>query len=214
MERGGGEEAEAGMPGAERVRAGDRIRAAARDLFYRRGIRAVGVEEIVERAGVTKPSLYRGFASKDALAVACLQDFDAAFRARLERFLDAHPDDRRAGLMAFLADLAERTARPGYRGCGLSNAAIEHPEADHPARAAACASKAVLRARLVAVSAEMGARDPGLLADGLLLLVEGTFASGQIFGADGPARTLTRIADSLISASLDRPVPPHPTSSV
>ncbi|ACL55350.1 TetR/AcrR family transcriptional regulator [Methylobacterium nodulans] len=183
------------------MRAGDRIRAAARDLFYRRGIRAVGVEEIVERAGVTKPSLYRGFASKDALAVACLEDFAAAFQARLETALSAHPGDARAGLMAFLADLTDRTSRPGYRGCGLSNAVIEHPEPDHPARRAALASKRVLRARLEEIARDLGAREPEGLADGLLLLIEGAFASGQIFGPGGPARSLTRAAEALIAAS-------------
>ncbi|MGY2052294.1 TetR/AcrR family transcriptional regulator [Methylobacterium sp. JK268] len=183
-------------------RARDRIREAARDLFYRRGIRAVGVDEIVARAGVTKPSLYRGFASKDALAVACLQDFAAAFEARLDAMLAAHPGDPRAGLLAFLTDLADRTARPLYRGCGLSNAVIEHPDPDHPARAAALASKRALHARLERAATEVGARDPGALADGLLLLIEGAFASGQIFGPGGPARSLTRTADALISSSV------------
>jgi AcrR family transcriptional regulator len=184
------------------LRAGDRIRAAARDLFYRRGIRAVGVDEIVARAGVTKPSLYRGFASKDALAVACLEDFSAALQARLERALAAHPGAPRDGLMAFLTDLAERTARPGYRGCGLSNAAIEHPDPDHPARVAALASKRELRASLEGIARGIGAGEPEALADGLLLLVEGAFATGQIFGAGGPARNLARTADTLIEASL------------
>ncbi|MFE1600774.1 TetR/AcrR family transcriptional regulator [Methylobacterium sp. ID0610] len=190
-----------GMDGG-RMRAGDRIRAAARELFYRRGIRAVGVEEIVERAGVTKPSLYRGFASKEALAVACLEDFSAAFRARLETALAAHPGDPKAGIIAFLADIAGRTARPGYRGCGLSNAVIEHPEPDHPARLAALESKLALRARLEEVSRDLGAREPAILADGLLLLIEGAFASGQIFGPGGPARSLTRTAEALIAAHL------------
>ncbi len=54
--------------------AAQRVFEAARDLFYQRGIRAVGVEEIVCEAGVTKPSLYRNFASKDDLVVACLEN--------------------------------------------------------------------------------------------------------------------------------------------
>ena len=56
------------------LRAADRIRASASELFYREGIRAVGVDEVVDRAGVTKPSLYRSFASKDDLAAAYLRD--------------------------------------------------------------------------------------------------------------------------------------------
>ncbi|WP_298957525.1 TetR/AcrR family transcriptional regulator [uncultured Methylobacterium sp.] len=182
-------------------RAGERVRAAARELFYRRGIRAVGVDEIVAKAGVTKPSLYRGFASKDALAVACLEDFDAAFHARLDAGLAAHPGDLRAGLLAFLTGLGERTARPDYRGCGLSNALVEHPEPDHPARLTALAHKRSVRARLAGISAGLGARDPEALGDGLLLLIEGTFTSGQIFGAGGPARALAAAASALIAAA-------------
>ena len=67
-------------PSAERpARAADRIRASASELFYREGIRAVGVDEVVDRAGVTKPSLYRSFASKDDLAVAYMRDYKLDF---------------------------------------------------------------------------------------------------------------------------------------
>src|SRR5512146_803779 len=60
-------------------RAADRIRKTARELFYREGIRAVGVDEIVARAGVTKPSLYRTYRSKDELTVAVLQESGETF---------------------------------------------------------------------------------------------------------------------------------------
>jgi hypothetical protein len=50
----------------------------------------------------------------------------------------------------------------------------------------------------------MGAKQPRLLGDGLLLLLEGAFASSQLFGSDGPARALTRVADQLIDAALSR----------
>ncbi|HVI92222.1 MAG TPA: helix-turn-helix domain-containing protein, partial [Dongiaceae bacterium] len=59
-------------PAEKPLKAADRIRRTARDLFYQQGIRAVGVDEIVTQAGVTKPSLYRSFASKDELAAAYL----------------------------------------------------------------------------------------------------------------------------------------------
>src|SRR3546814_19655877 len=67
------------QPASALPRAADRIRQSARDLFYRAGIRAVGVDEIVTRAGVTKPSLYRSFPSKDELAAAYLPYYDQAF---------------------------------------------------------------------------------------------------------------------------------------
>jgi AcrR family transcriptional regulator len=191
-----------GDPAAGPPRAADRIRSTARELFYRAGIRAVGVDEIVSKAGVTKPSLYRSFASKDDLAASYLRDYEGDFWRRFEAALAAHPGDPRAGLQAFLAPLAQRAAATGYRGCGLTNAAVEYPEPGHPARVVAEEHKRALRARLVAMAAEMGAPDPGTLGDGLLLLIEGAFVTGQLFGEGGPARAVAAVADRLIAASL------------
>jgi len=188
-------------PASTAPRAVDRIRESARELFYREGIRAIGVDEIVTRAGVTKPSLYRSFASKDELAAAYLQDYDAAFWERFDAGAAEHPDDARAQLLAYLEGLARRATKAGYRGCGLTNAAVEYPDLTHPARKVAEAHKRALRERLVAMAKQMGARDPKALGDGLLLLIEGAFASGQLFGKGGPARALVETARNLIDAA-------------
>jgi AcrR family transcriptional regulator len=186
------------------VKAGDRIRESAKKLFYRQGIRAVGVDEIVKCARATKPSLYRSFPSKDELAAAYLRDWDSAFWQRFEAAVTAHADDPRAQLRLFLARLTRRMRRAGYRGCALTNAAIEYPEAGHPARRVAVANKRKLRRRLTQMAAAMGAKQPRLLADGLALLLEGAFASSQLFRGDGPARVVAKVADQLIEASLRR----------
>ena len=186
-----------------RERAADRIRKTARDMFYRIGIRAVGVDEIASRSGVTKPSLYRSFASKDALAAAYLDDYDRDFWARFEETIAGHADSR-AQLNAFFVRLSERATQKNYRGCGLTNAAVEFPEAGHPARRVAERHKRGLRTRLESMAAAMGAVEPARLADGLLLLIEGAYASAQLFGEDGPARSVADAADALIEAALRR----------
>jgi AcrR family transcriptional regulator len=186
-------------PGA---RAGDRIRDTATRLFYRQGIRAVGVDAIVRHARATKPSLYRSFRSKDALAAAYLRDWDSAFWQRFDSAVAAHPDDPRAQLRLFLHRLTQRMRSPGYRGCALSNAAIEYPAVGHPARLVTVAHKRKLRRRLRQMTVAMGARQPRLLADGLALLLEGAYASCQLFHRDGPARAVARVAEQLIVASL------------
>jgi AcrR family transcriptional regulator len=183
-------------------RAADRIKSTARELFYREGIRAVGVDEIVTHAGVTKPSLYRSFASKDDLAASYLRDYEGEFWARFDAAMAAHAGDPRAGLVAYLARLSKRATKHGYRGCGLSNAALEYPEPGHPARVVAETHKHALRKRLTAMAAEMGAAEPEMLGDGLLLLIEGAFVTGQLFGHGGPARSVAAVADRLIEASL------------
>ncbi|GGA31224.1 TetR family transcriptional regulator [Dyella nitratireducens] len=189
------------IPEAPR-RAADRIRDTAFDLFYREGIRAVGVEEIVSQAGVTKPSLYRAFESKDELIAAYLRDYDQRFCERFEAPGADHPDDPKAHLLAYVDRLSRRASRDGYRGCGLTNAVIEYPDHDHPAHQVAVESKQNLRERLREMCRAMGARDPDELADGLLLLIEGSYVSGQTFGDGGPARMLGVMARRLIDASM------------
>ena len=185
-----------------RPRAAERIRDSARELFYRQGIRAVGVDEIVNRAGVTKPSLYRSFSSKDALAAAYLAQYDREFWQRFDGAVASHPGDPRAQLLDYLTGLAKRAVKPGYRGCGLTNAAVEYPGPDHPARKVAEDSKRQLRQRLKHMAKAMGAKRPSVLADGLLLLLEGAYVSSQIFGPGGPAARVAEAARSLIDASL------------
>lgn len=185
-------------------KAGDRIRETAKHLFYREGIRAVGVDEIVRRARATKPSLYRSFASKDELAAAYLRDWDGAFWERFEAAVAAHPGEPRLQLRLFVRRLSKRMRQPGYRGCALTNAAIEYPQAGHPARLVAVANKRRLRRRLARMAAAMNAKQPRLLGDGLALLLEGAFASRQLFRSAGPADALVQVVDQLIDAALDR----------
>lgn len=183
-------------------RAAERILSVARDLFYRQGIRAIGVDEIVRTAGVTKPSLYRSFSSKDELAASYLKQFDREFWGRFDEAVAAHPGDPRAQILAFLTRVGKRTQKPGYRGCGMTNAVVEYPEHDHPARIVSEENKRELRRRLRAMARAMGAGEPDTLGDGLLLLIEGAYISGQLFGAGGPARSVARNAELLIDASL------------
>ena len=184
--------------------AADRIKQTARDLFYREGIRAVGVDEIVSKAGVTKPSLYRSFSSKDELAAAYLRDYDVEFWTRFERAVAAHPGDPKQQVLEYLRGLSQRAQRADYRGCGLSNAALEYPLDDHPARQVAEEHKRRWRARLTEMAKGMGARKPQALADGLLLLIEGVFVTGQLFGAGGPAMHAVEIAEMMIDSSCRR----------
>lgn len=185
-------------------RAADRILEVARNLFYRQGIRAIGVDEIVRRAGVTKPSLYRSFSSKDELAASYLRLYEVEFWKRFDAAVAAHPGEARKQLLSFLAGIGRRAVMPDYRGCGMTNAAIEYPEIGHPARQVGEANKRELRRRLRAMAAEMGAEEADVLGDGLLLLIEGAYVSGQLFGPGGPAASIAANAERLIEASLRR----------
>lgn len=185
----------------EPPRAADRIRASARELFYREGIRAVGVDEIVNRAGVTKPSLYRTFPSKDDLAAAYIRDYERDCWESFERPGGKTYRDPREHVLAYIRDLSSRAVRKGYRGCGLSNVTVEYPSSDHPARQVAEVHKKALRKRLRELAGAMGAQRPAVLGDALLLLIEGIYVTGQQF-RDGPAQSALAAAKILIDASM------------
>jgi AcrR family transcriptional regulator len=177
-----------------------RVFDSARALFYERGVRAVGVEEIVCQAGVTKPSLYRNFASKDDLVVACLQDHVREADARFDACIAAAGDNPRDRLRAVIAYKAADMQQPKFRGCAMSNTAVEFPEPDMRGRAVIEAAKSSFRGKLVALARAMDAREPEALADGLMLLIEGAYATHHVFGSQGPSQTLVRTADALIDA--------------
>ncbi|CAN7573629.1 TetR/AcrR family transcriptional regulator [Caulobacter sp. LjRoot300] len=189
------------LPYGAGPRAAERIFETARELFYREGIRAVGVDEIVSRAGVTKPSLYRSFKSKDELVAAVLREVETGFWDRFAAAEAAFPDDPRAQMVAYFGGLAARSGGADYRGCALSNAVVEYPDRDNAGRAVAQVHKQDLRARLRAKAAQMGASDPAALGDAMMLLVEGVFTSSQMFdGDDKPALAVVGAVKALIGA--------------
>src|ERR1700681_3081499 len=112
----------------------ERLLAAAADLFYRHGIRAVGVEAIAEAARTNKMTLYRHFASKDDLVAEYLRQSAKGADACWARFAQQHPGDAPAQLRAWLDEMAAHVASNDERGCPLVNAAVELPEKAPPPR--------------------------------------------------------------------------------
>jgi AcrR family transcriptional regulator len=189
--------------GAQGRTARERVFAVAADLFYRKGIRAVGVEEIVRQAGVAKISLYRSFASKDDLVVAYLEERNAAFWRQWDERFARHDGDPRALLRAIMTYLAQRTTESGYRGCPFINYAAEFPEPDHPGHRVVAASKHEWRRRLTQIAEALGAARPQSLADALMLIVEGAYAISQTLGGpQGPGREIVSAAEALVAAHL------------
>ena len=185
-----------------RVPPRERIIAAASDLFYRHGIRAVGVEAIAEAAGTNKMTLYRHFDSKDELVaeyLRCLANCAGKFWSDLEA---AHPGDPRAQLRGWLAAMQAHVLDTDQRGCALANASIELPEKEHPARKVIEQFKAAQRDRLIGLCGAIGIAEPELLADELFLLLEGARVSAQSFGPNGPASRLARMGEALIASHL------------
>src|SRR5271156_624981 len=167
-----------GTPAKGEASARERILATASELFYREGIRAIGVDTVVEQSGVSKTSLYRLFESKDALIAAFAAEQDRLFWARWDRTEEQYADDPRALLDALLSGIAERIGRPAFRGCPFFNLATEFPDQNHPGRVIAKSNKEELRARLAAIVAKLGAADPNRVASQIVLLINGAYVAG------------------------------------
>lgn len=184
--------------GTAEVRA--RILDTACALFYRHGVRAIGVDLVVEKANVAKTSLYRHFRTKDDLVAAFLKREDEDFWGTWDRAGERHKDDAKAELDAQLRWIGERVGRPNYRGCPQINVAAEFPEADHPARKVATAHKREMRRRLKGIAERLGASHPDRLAGQLALLINGAFVSSQILDPSEAISLLRNAAHALIEA--------------
>jgi AcrR family transcriptional regulator len=187
-------------PKDERLPPRERLLVVAADLFYRHGIRAVGVEAIAEAAGTNKMTLYRHFPSKDALVAEYLRCAAKSADCCWQRYEAAHPGDGLAQLRAWLRDMASHLADHDERGCALANAAIELPEKGHPARPVIEEYKTAQRARLVKLCEGAGLSEPDMLADELHLLLEGARVTSQSVGADGLGARLMRMGEAMIAA--------------
>jgi AcrR family transcriptional regulator len=104
----------------------DRLLAAADELFYAEGVHTVGIDRVIEHAGVAKASLYSAFGSKDGLIRAYLEGRHRRRRERILTALDRYdtPRDRLLGVFDVLTELA---ALPSFRGCAFYNASAESP---------------------------------------------------------------------------------------
>ncbi|UAK30258.1 TetR/AcrR family transcriptional regulator [Nocardia asteroides] len=177
----------------------DKLVGIASELFYDHGVRAIGVDEVVRRAGMAKASLYRWFPTKDDLVLAVLQRRDDNFWAKWDATA-ARYADARSELDAQLAWIQELATREGYRGCAFVNTAAEFSSEQSERIRQRCAEhEHELARRLRALTARLDVTDDDRLADELHLAIVGAFAVGGIYPTGGPAVRLEALAEDLIS---------------
>jgi len=178
----------------------ERVLDVATDLFYREGVRAVGIDTIIARSGVAKMSLYRNFASKDELVVAYLEERNRRFFAWWDRAVGPEDDDPRERLWNLIAATIEKVRHPEHRGCPFLNTTAEFPDPDHPARAVIAAHKREVRARLLDLSSRLGASRPEVLTEQLIVLMDGVYAYPQSFSDPIVASAVREAGAALIKA--------------
>lgn len=184
--------------GAPRPSARDRVLAAADELFYAEGIHTVGIDRVIERAGVAKASLYAVFRSKEDLVRAYLEARAEARRTLVtERIaLHARPRDRILAIFELLSELA---ARPEFRGCAFVNASAEGAR-DGGVDEVSADMRAWLRALLVGLARQLGALDPDELGRQLQLLHDGAIVSAAMDRDPSAPREAAATAGMLIDA--------------
>jgi AcrR family transcriptional regulator len=182
----------------------DRILNTARELFYREGARAVGVDTVVSHSGVAKTSLYRWFPSKDALIVAVLEQEAKDRWSGWDYTAERAAKDPREQLRAQFAGIARFVSSPKYRGCPFMNVTVEFADPQHPARTVARGVMEELHTRIRALVDQLNVEAPEELTAQLVMLVDGAFSSAQCLGREGPQRLLVTAADALIDAATVR----------
>jgi len=169
-------------------------------LFYRQGIRAVGMDQIVREAGVGNATVYRQFRTKDELATAFVRQCADNWFERMRAVADA-TDAPRDKLAAIFDLTARDIAGSDYRGCPMLNTHTEFPDPGHPAHAVSVLHKNEVRNWLRELADAAGASDPATLADDLLIILNGVLATASVLGPTGPASRGAELARQLIDAA-------------
>ena len=161
----------------------DRLLDAADRLFYREGVRAVGIDRVLAEADAAKASLYQHFGCKDQLVASYLERKTGDARVQIEAYLADTPPSQRA--LRFFDWVVDWTESKDFRGCPLQHTVSELTDAAHPARAIAHAQREWFKARLFEWSTAAGVTDAKAIARALIVLFDGAVAGSEV---DGPQR--------------------------
>jgi AcrR family transcriptional regulator len=191
--------------GSQRLSARDRLLAAADELFYAEGVHVVGVDRIVERAGVTKASLYNTFGSKDELVRAYLENHFRRRRSRIAAIL-ATQSTPRERLLSVFGEVEDLLAGSAFRGCRFISAAAESAPGDSGTLVAE-EYRAWLWSLFTDLADEAGALNPKEIGRQLFLLYDGAAVAARMDQDRGSAAKAVR---SAVVALLDASIPATP----
>ena len=178
----------------------ERLLEAADELFYYGGVQTVGIDRIIEQAGVAKASLYNTFGSKEELVRAYLDARHERTTARLTAAVERHTDPV-ARLFAVFDAQAEMLAQPNFRGCAFISASAEAPSGglvEH----AADSYRTDIRGLLTRLAEEAGAPDPATLGRQLHLIYDGALISARMDRDPSIAVSARAAVAALLDAAL------------
>ncbi len=176
----------------------ERVLETAAELFYAEGIRAVGVDTIIEHAGVAKASFYKHFPSKDDLVLEFLKRRDAYWRDWLAGAVERLSPEPSGRPLAVFDALAERFASKGFRGCAFINTVIELANRNHAAHLASDTHKREVTAFIAGLLKAAGVAKPDELAREFIVLMDGAIVTALREGSPRAAQSAKRIASLLL----------------
>jgi AcrR family transcriptional regulator len=184
---------------AAKPSARERLLTAANELFYTEGVHTVGIDRVIEQAGVAKASLYNIFRSKDELVGAYLESRHANTAARITGALSRYrtPRDRLLGVFDAQGELF---ADPGFRGCAFVSASSESPS--DVVEKAAADYRSWVRGLFTDLAREAGVPEPEGLARQLHLLYDGASLSARMDHDQSAATAARTAATALLDAAL------------
>ena len=189
-------------PAARRASARERLLAAAEELFYGEGINTVGIDRVIEHAGVAKASLYACFGSKEGLIQAYLtvrhEARQKTLRERIALF-----DDPRDGLLSVFDVLAELGPATSFRGCAFIRAHAE-AHAEETVKAICDRARSWMRDLFTELARDAGAPNPKSLAAQLVLLYDGTAVAAQMDRDPTAARSARKAAALMLDTVVGR----------
>jgi AcrR family transcriptional regulator len=185
-----------------RTPARDRLIAAANELFYAEGIHTVGVDRIIEHAGVSRASFYNNFESKEQLIHIYLLGRHEQTTSRLSGVMAEHNDIRQRILAVF--DMQAAVFRqPDFRGCAFQAACAEAP-AGGTIESDATEFRRWIRTMFIDLAVEAGAVDPEVLGRQLHLLYDGAGLTARMDG-DVDISIATRAAAEVLLDAATAP---------
>lgn len=178
-----------------------RILETAASLFYLHGIANVGINEVIEKAGVARMSLYHHFSSKDDLILAVLDHISAQRIQAIGKALPGcHTPESR--LLAIFLILKETVNEETFRGCAFINAAIERAKPEDPIHARVAKHKRMIQEIFLKLAKEGGAESPDVLSRQLMILWDGAITQSYIHQDPEIVSFAVDAARKLIAANL------------
>ena len=184
----------------DRRPARERLLAAADELFYEEGVNLVGIDRVIERAGVAKASLYDCFGSKEELIRSYLQQRHEARQVRLRDWL-ARYATARDKILGIFDYVAESVARPDYRGCPFARASAE-ARPGSSVKTVCDESRAWNLALFADLARQAGATDPERTSQQLRLLYDGASVSAHVDGSAAAAVAARALAEVVLDAAI------------